>query len=76
MSNSVYIEIVFQKNKPKNANAVRCFRLEFRVISLLPQFLFDVLFGVLFCHPIIRTFRENGFNKKRRKTPKICMRTL
>jgi len=26
MSNSVYIEIVFQKNKPKSAYAVRCFK--------------------------------------------------
>jgi hypothetical protein len=35
MSNSVYIEIVFQKNKPKSAYAVRCFKNNFQEKKLL-----------------------------------------
>jgi hypothetical protein len=43
MSNSVYIEIVFQKNKPKSAYAVRCFKIVIQGKKLLLTLLYALL---------------------------------
>jgi hypothetical protein len=69
MSNSVYIEIVFQKNKPKSAYAVICFKKVFSGKKLLLTLLFITLNFQIFFSGLFRKWQH----LKRQKTPKKCV---